>query len=174
MTAGEDGKPAGVNGLPWVVTPAVVAALKEHEGFRQQAYRDTQGVWTIGHGSTRYHRTGEPVREGDRVTRDQAQAELVADINEAWAALDVAPWTRRLPRPAQLGLLLASFQLGIARLLRFTRMMHALHQEQWGLAAMECILGTDPDTTSAWFQQTPARAVFVASLFQACDMEGIV
>lgn len=55
--------------------------LKELEGFRKEAYKDTGGVWTIGYGTTRV--SGKPVEAGLTCTESQAQAWLSDDI--AWA-----------------------------------------------------------------------------------------
>jgi lysozyme len=50
------------------------ALIKEFEGLRLNAYRDSAGVWTIGYGSTRYH-DGRVVKPGDKlVNENQADA----------------------------------------------------------------------------------------------------
>jgi GH24 family phage-related lysozyme (muramidase) len=61
--------------------------VKTKEGYRPTAYRDPgAGIWTIGYGTT-YWPDGRPVREGDTVTREQAQALLEQDIEEAATAV---------------------------------------------------------------------------------------
>ena len=45
-------------------------ALKEHEGFRDKAYLDTGGVWTIGYGTTKC--SGVPVEAGQTCTNQEA------------------------------------------------------------------------------------------------------
>lgn len=47
------------------------------EGLRLQAYQDSVGVWTIGYGHTK------GVRKGDVITQAQAEAFLIADIQDA-------------------------------------------------------------------------------------------
>lgn len=47
------------------------------EGLRLQAYQDSVGVWTIGYGHTK------GVRKGDVITREAAEAFLIADIQDA-------------------------------------------------------------------------------------------
>jgi lysozyme len=42
------------------------ALIKEFEGLRLTAYRDSAGIWTIGYGSTRYH-DGRTVKPGDKL-----------------------------------------------------------------------------------------------------------
>ncbi|OKS84836.1 putative lysozyme [Mucilaginibacter polytrichastri] len=46
-----------------------IALIKEFEGLRLKAYRDTAGMCTIGYGSTRYH-DDKPVRPGDTLTSE--------------------------------------------------------------------------------------------------------
>ncbi|MBC7399884.1 MAG: lysozyme [Mucilaginibacter sp.] len=48
--------------------------IKNFEGLRLNAYRDSAGVWTIGYGSTRYH-DGKPIKPGDKLVSElQANA----------------------------------------------------------------------------------------------------
>ena len=45
--------------------------VAEFEGFREDAYQDCVGVWTIGYGDTQF--SGRPVREGDRISQGEAE-----------------------------------------------------------------------------------------------------
>jgi len=48
--------------------------IKNFEGLRLEAYRDSANVWTIGYGSTRYH-DGRGVRPADKLANElQADA----------------------------------------------------------------------------------------------------
>jgi lysozyme len=51
------------------------AVIKNFEGLRLIAYKDTAGVWTIGYGSTRYH-DGKTVKPGDKLA-NEAQADAL-------------------------------------------------------------------------------------------------
>lgn len=53
-----------------------LALLKEFEGCRLVAYRDTGGVLTIGYGST-----GPHVKAGMRITQEEAEALLKKDLD---------------------------------------------------------------------------------------------
>jgi len=55
--------------------------LKEREGYRDKAYQDSKGVWTIGYGTIKID--GKPVEAGMTCTREQAEQWLYADL--AWA-----------------------------------------------------------------------------------------
>lgn len=49
--------------------------LPDVEGFREKAYKDTGGIWTVGPGITKYS-TGMPVGEGDIIPLDIGMKEL--------------------------------------------------------------------------------------------------
>lgn len=144
----------------------VLAALKVSEGCRLKAYQDTEGVWTIGYGSIKNSRTGEPVKDGDRISQTEAAAELESDLNAACLDLDrFLPWAENLPVPAQETLARMSFQLGINRLLGFRLMLLSLKHRDYARAILE---GFD----SKWARQTPRRAVRVLrGLATASKME---
>ena len=70
------GSPAATTPQPWLL-PAL-AIIKEFEGCQLQAYRCAAGVWTIGWGATSLN--GRPVRKGDTITQQAADALLQADV----------------------------------------------------------------------------------------------
>lgn len=55
-----------------------VELIKEFEGFRSSAYKDTGGVWTIGWGTTRID--GRLVRSTDICTKEEATLWLEEDL----------------------------------------------------------------------------------------------
>jgi len=57
-----------------ITSDAGRAIIEEHEGLRLEAYKCPAGIWTIGYGHT-----GD-VKEGDRITRHQAEAILEYDL----------------------------------------------------------------------------------------------
>ncbi len=62
-----------------------VQFLKEREGFRSEAYKDTGGVWTIGYGTIAIK--GKPVEAGQTISKKEAEICLVEDL--AWAQTTV-------------------------------------------------------------------------------------
>ena len=46
--------------------------IKKFEGYRNKAYQDVKGIWTIGYGLTRYP-NGVKVMPGDTITEEQAE-----------------------------------------------------------------------------------------------------
>lgn len=65
------------------VNAAGLALVKEFEGLRLEAYRCPAGHWTIGWGHT-----GGELREGQRITRPQAEKLLRQDLAAAAAAVE--------------------------------------------------------------------------------------
>jgi lysozyme len=55
---------------------AAIDLVKQFEGLRLEAYKDTRGIWTIGYGYT-----GPEVRQGMVWTEAQANLALVSRIN---------------------------------------------------------------------------------------------
>ena len=131
----------------------VLAGLRESEGLRLEAYRDTVGVLTIGYGHT------QGVVEGARITKDEAEALLSEDLDVA--IQDVAgafPWALRLPEPAHEALVEMCYQLGLPRLTKFRKMLQALMEERYAWAIVEAM-------DSRWSRQTPARVLLAARAF---------
>ena len=50
--------------------------IREKEGFDENAYQDTGGVWTIGYGHTKN------VKAGDKITKEQANEYFKEDLKE--------------------------------------------------------------------------------------------
>jgi len=72
--------------------------IQEFEGCRLEAYPDpgTGGdPWTIGWGSTRYY-GGNPVKRGDKISQEVADAMLAWTIERtgAWLAQRIPGWAR--------------------------------------------------------------------------------
>jgi lysozyme len=63
-------------------SPACLALIKQCEGLRLKSYRDSGGVWTIGHGHTR------GVKPGQVITEAEADDLLAADAQEAAEAVN--------------------------------------------------------------------------------------
>lgn len=55
--------------------------IKLAEGFRDKAYKDSVGIWTIGYGTIKYP-DGVAVKQGDTCTLAQAEKYLINDC--AW------------------------------------------------------------------------------------------
>ena len=64
-----------------VTTPAAISLIKFAEGYRPEAYLDTKGIPTIGHGTTVFA-DGTPVQIGDETNPDDAERELFFHVRK--------------------------------------------------------------------------------------------
>lgn len=75
-------QPAG----KWKQSPSGLAFLIRNEGFRDTAYLDSAGIWTIGYGTIKVK--GVAVKKGDTCTPEQAADYLYDDCKVFIAALN--------------------------------------------------------------------------------------
>jgi lysozyme len=128
------------------VTPlhsAVIPALMRDEGFRAKPYRCTAGRLTIGYGTN--------LDEG--LTDDEAMFLLESRVHAAVLdCLRTWPWFTQLDQVRQGVLVQLRYQLGLAGLLGFRRMLAAFGAKDFESAAKELL-----DSKLAR-QDSPARA----------------
>ncbi|MGK7935323.1 MAG: lysozyme [Xenococcaceae cyanobacterium] len=60
------------------VSKATINLVKQYEGFRSNAYRDTNGLAVIGYGQSKIN--GKRVKMGQYVSRSKADAELAKEL----------------------------------------------------------------------------------------------
>ncbi len=117
--------------------------LVRHEGTRLKAYVDTTGHLTIGCGRN---------LETTGISHDEAAYLLSNDIDRVVRGLTSRyPWFVILDPVRQAVLVNMAFNLGLAGLSTFTRMLAAVSHRQYGLASDEMIAST-------WAQQIGHRA----------------
>ena len=93
----------------------VIPFIKEHEGFRAQAYKDSVGKWTVGYGQTEIN--GRPVEEGDTISEEDASAFVAQRARENAVALyKQNPWMRNLSQGALSALYDVAYNLGASAL----------------------------------------------------------
>lgn len=129
--------------------------LIRDEGWRYVAYPDplTGGApWTVGVGHT-----GPEVHKGLIWGDEEVNAALDADIAKARASCvaNFDPWFCQLSEPRQAVLISMAFQMGLAGLSKFVRMLAAVRDQHYDLAA-------DEMRSSLWAKQTPHRAARMA------------
>ena len=61
-----------------------IALIKKFEGCELEAYKCAAGVWTIGYGHTK------DVKDGDSITKEDAESMLVHELQEYCNAVDEA------------------------------------------------------------------------------------
>lgn len=99
---------------PAWMQPAV-ALLHEFEGLRLQAYPCQGKVWTIGWGSTRIF--NRPVRQGDTISRSQADAQFRLDVDTFAAHLfRLLPLVKSWPANRIAALVSFTYNIGPAEL----------------------------------------------------------
>lgn len=125
--------------------------LIRDEGLRLRPYRDQVGKLTVGVGRN---------LDDVGISEDEAYRMLDNDIARVEAALDrQISWWRSRSQPCQDSLANMAFQLGIAGLLEFSRMLSCLHAGDYDGAASEA-------RASKWYTQVPARAERVIAGFR--------
>lgn len=136
--------------------PLLIAALKQDEGLRLTAYRDTVGVWTVGYG----HAHVDP---NTVWTQSKAEAQLVIDVAKHNADLaEALPWVERLDPVRRRVLQNMNFNLGTGSaesgkgLLGFRNTLEYVRTGQYERAAA----GME---NSKWAKQVKGRAVRLAN-----------
>lgn len=102
----------------YVVSDETIEMIKQHEGFRSEAYEDVVAVWTIGYGNT-FYADGTKVKKGDKITRSEAE-KLLRHIVEDFAS-EVDSMLKVHLTPCQFGALVSfSYNVGLSALRRST------------------------------------------------------
>lgn len=135
----------------------IVADLKADEGWRAEPYQDHLGLWTIGYG---FLIDG---RKSVRLPQVVGDFWLKTLVEERTKALnDALPWLQAEPDDVQRALVNMAYQMGVAGVLKFQKMLDALKAGDRNLAANEAL-------DSTWAKQTPQRAQKVAALIRGSD-----
>lgn len=130
---------------------ALISDLILDEGIRLKPYHDTVGKLTIGIGRN---------LDDVGITLDEAKYLVENDIARVQMELDNRlRWWRDMPEPCQRALANMAFNLGLPRLLGFSKMLNALEQRQWVQAAEEAL-------DSKWADQVGDRAKRIADRFR--------
>ena len=129
----------------------LIGDLKADEGIRLKPYRDTVGKLTKGIGRN---------LDDVGISRIEALSMLEEDIDGVIHNLNIKlPWWEELPEDLQRALLNMCFNLGIRRFLGFKRMLSALEEGNYEVAAAEAL-------DSKWAKQVGNRAIRIADLIR--------
>lgn len=133
----------------------IKAEIISEEGFSPYAYSDSLGYMTIGYGRC------IDKRKGSGISRYEAGVLLENDIRAALIFLkqDIS-FFDSLPDGVARALVNMAYQLGLAGVLRFKKMLAAMEKKDWKEAAAQAL-------DSEWAKQTPARAKRIASMIEA-------
>jgi N-acetylmuramoyl-L-alanine amidase len=103
--------------------------IKQREGLRLEAYKDSAGVWTIGYGSILYE-DASPVRPGDQITRDRAEFLLTEEVNRKSEAVSKAISSVKLNQNQFDALVSFAYNVGVGGFLKSTLLKRVLTDPQ--------------------------------------------
>jgi lysozyme len=119
--------------------------IKKCEDLKLESYVDTTGHLTIG--------WGRNLENG--ISVDEAQLMFDNDFNRVLRELEEQDWYTMQPEGVQQALINMNFNLGIAKLLGFKKMIAALRNKDYTKASIEAL-------DSRWAKQVHARATDIA------------
>jgi len=130
----------------------LIEQLKLHEGVRSHPYDCPAGYLTIG--------VGRNISEtGLGLSDDEIDYLLQNDIERCYQELDRFAWFMDLDTVRQEALVNMCFNLGFPRLAKFTKMMGAMADGKYSLAAAEAL-------DSKWAKQVGQRAKDIAYMIE--------
>lgn len=129
----------------------LVDSLEKHEGYRDKAYQDTEGVWTIGYGTN---------LQELRIDEFLARKWLMEDLVEAIRGAKRFPEYRDLNTQARREVFVEMvYNMGPSRVAGFKNMLSAIRRNDWADAADEML-------DSKWARQVGQRARTLADLMK--------
>ena len=135
------------------------ARIKEHEGFRDQIYKDSLGFATIGYGHLVLDT--DPFIEGQSYPKEHLEKVFDGDFDTACS--NANKLIKDLPHHHQAKCVLIEmvFQLGIGGVSKFKMMWEALSKGDYGEASFQMM-------DSRWAKQTPKRAESLSAIMRSC------
>ena len=122
-------------------------SVEKHEGLRLWPYRCSAGKLTIGYGRN---------LDNHGISTAEAIQLLTHDLNRCeMAARHGFPMFSKLTPLRQEVIVEMIFQLGMAGVMRFKRMIQAIRDDDYTLASVEML-------ASRWYAQTPGRVLAMA------------
>lgn len=130
-----------------MLSKQLIESVKKHEAFRDRAYKDSVGVWTIGYGTNLQTTT---------IDRTVAEEWLINDLNKASNALLQFEAFSFLDPVRRDVLIEMAYNLGINNLKEFKKMWTFLEAGNFVSAANEML-------ASKWARQVGKRAETLAN-----------
>lgn len=125
-------------------------SIRLHEGWRDKAYQDTEGVWTIGYGTNLQElRIGKGI--GERWLMEQV--EIAHDAAQRFPEYEMLNTARRNV------LIEMIYNMGPSRVAGFKKMLAAIREGDWEEAAVQML-------DSKWARQVGNRARTLAALME--------
>jgi lysozyme len=124
--------------------------IRDHEGFRLEPYRDSEGILTVGYG-----------RNLESVPFTRAEVELMfeTDFRRAEQGAENFQFCEHLNAARRGAVIEMIFQMGATGVGKFIKFRSACMRHDWETAAIEML-------DSKWAKQTPKRARELAGIFE--------
>ena len=135
------------------------ARIKEHEGFRDQVYKDSLGFATIGYGHLVLDT--DHFIEGQSYPKEHLEKVFDGDFDTACSNANQLIKDLPLHHQAKCVLIEMVFQLGIGGVSKFKNMWKALGEGDYQTASEEML-------DSRWAKQTPSRAEGLSEIMKSC------
>lgn len=118
--------------------------LLDEEGYRKYKYYDTKGFLTIGIGN---NLTAKGISESDAdklwpngMSLDEALKDLQEEIIKVISYFSSSfPFINEMDEVRQAVLIDMGYNMGVSKVLRFTKMIGAIEKHNWSLAASEMV-----------------------------------
>jgi lysozyme len=137
----------------------LIAELRRDEGVRYSVYKDTKGIDTVGVG---HNLQAKPMPAGWSCPLNDVQVNslLDDDLEDVFHDLDRAlPWWTDLNDVRMRVIANLCFNMGINRLLGFTKALTAARQGKYDIASAELL-------NSTWATQVKGRATRLADMMR--------
>ena len=151
--------------------PKLISQLKRHEGCKRDAcgmhvaYRCTAGALTIGYGHNLDANPVPGIGPTSRLTEEQAERLLVADISTAMGQVErCQPWSAGIEDVRFFVLVNMAFNLGIAGLLAFRGTLDAVKCGDYTNAAARML-------KSKWAKHVGSRATELAKQMETGEWQ---
>lgn len=128
----------------------LVLQLKRHEGLKLSPYRDSVGVLTIGYGRN---------LDAVGIYPDEADFLLEHDVQRMIGQLEGLAWFDGLSEARRLAIVNMAFNMGLAGVLGFKKMLAAIEASDWEVVAKEAL-------ESKWATQVGGRARELADILK--------
>ena len=136
--------------------------IKNHEGFKDTVYKDSNGIPHIGIGYNLHAKQNveflkrnpeilQKIKSNTPLSKRDIQVLYNFSLTQAYKdAVEIFPNFKTLPKMARRVILDMSFNLGKSRLMGFKNMRQAIANNEFDTAADEMV-------DSAWYQQVKSR-----------------
>lgn len=130
----------------------LLESIERHEGYRDRAYQDTEGVWTIGYGTNLQELQIDEFLARKWLLEDVEEAERYARQFPEWSYLDT---------DARKNVFIEMvYNMGPSRVAGFRNTLAAIRNRDWEEAAVEML-------DSKWARQVGRRARTLSELMRS-------